>query len=242
MIPELLRLISQIIGVNADTVAAHKSRHKRQEVPLGARRFQHGLRVNPHLVKYDGKFIHKRDIDISLAVLDDFCRLRHFDGFRAVNPRLHHQFVDFRHGVERLLVHAGHDFRDRLQSMYFVARIDPLGGVPDLEIHAACQTGLFLQNRHTDIFRHAGVHRGLKHHHGSLRQILPQNAARPFHRGKIRRVIVIDRRRHRHNVELSLPELCRVSGEIHLRIPDHLAAHFVRGVDPALVQSDLLLI
>ena len=52
VIPELLRLVGQIIRVYADTVAAHKSRHKGQEIPFRARRFQHGFGVTNLLLSH----------------------------------------------------------------------------------------------------------------------------------------------------------------------------------------------
>ena len=158
MIAKLFRLVGQIVGIHADAVAAYKTRHEFQEVPFRPCRLQHGFCVNAHFVENNGQLVHKRNINISLAVLYDLGRLRHLNGIGPVYANLNYQLIDFRNGLQCLLVHAGYNFGDRLQSMYLVARIDPFGRIADLEIHAAFKTRLPLQNRHTDILRHTGVH------------------------------------------------------------------------------------
>ena len=85
----------------------------------------------------DGKLIHKGDIDIALGILDDLRRFRHLDGFRAVDTRVDHQFIDLRHDVQGLRIHAGNDLGDGLQPVDLVSGIDALRRIPDLEVDAA---------------------------------------------------------------------------------------------------------
>ena len=134
MIAQFLRLISQIIRVYTDTVTAHKTGHEFQEVPLRSCGIQHRLSVDIHLVKDHGQFVHKCNVDIPLAVFNYLRGFRHLDGFRAVYARLHHQFIYSGYGIQRLLVHAGYDLRDSLQSVNLVPGIDPFRRITDLEI------------------------------------------------------------------------------------------------------------
>ena len=106
MVAKLLRLVCQIVRVYSDTVSAHKTRHKFEEIPLRSRGFQHCLGVNVHLMENHGKLIHERNVDVSLAVLDNLCRLSDFDGLRPVYAGFHNEFVHFSNNVKRLLIHT----------------------------------------------------------------------------------------------------------------------------------------
>ena len=239
MIPKLLCLVGQIIRVHADTVPADKPRLELQEIPFRPRCLKHGLGVNPHFIKNNRQLIHEGDIDIALAVLNDFCRLRDLNRRRAVHACLHHQLIHMGDLLERLLVHAGHNLCDGLQAVHLIARIDALWRVADLEIHTALQAGFFLKNRHADILCDTGIDCRLKHDNRALCKILPQNAACALHRRQVRRVIVVDRRRHCHNMKLCFAQHGGVCCKRDLCRLDHLVAHLVCGVYPRLIKLNL---
>ncbi len=177
MIAKLLRLVGEVVRVYADTMSADKPRLEIQEIPLCSCCRKHRFRVNSHFVENNGKLVHKRDIDVSLAVLNDLCSLGNLDRLRAVNACLHDKLVHACDNVKRFLVHAGNDLGNGFQTMYLIAGIDTLRRVADLKINAAFQTGLLFENRHTNILCHAGIHGGLKHNDRAFCEILSQNAA-----------------------------------------------------------------
>ena len=68
-----------------------------QEVPLGSCCLQHFFRVNPHLVEYDGEFVHECNVDIPLAVLYYFRGFGNLNGRCSMNTSFNDQlgaFVD----------------------------------------------------------------------------------------------------------------------------------------------------
>ena len=221
-------------------MSSYQAREKFQEIPLCPCRFQHCLRIDSHFMKNNGQFIHKCNVNIPLAVFDHLCRFGYFDGFRTVDSGLHHEFIYLCHRIQRLLVHPGHDLGNRLQPVYFVPGIDPFRRIADLEIHAAFQPGFLLQNRNANIFRHSGIYRGFEYDNGALRQILSQQTACPFYRRQIRRMVVIHRRRNRHNMKFRLFQSGSVCGKLYLCIPYHFPAYFIGRVYSCLIQIDFL--
>ena len=103
-------------------------------------------------------FVPERDVDVALRVLDDLGGLGDLDGLRAVHAGLHHQLVDLRHAVERLGVHAGDNLHDGLQAVHLVARVDALGAVAYLEVNAALQAALLLEDRNANVLGHTRPH------------------------------------------------------------------------------------
>ena len=242
VVAQHLRLVRQVVRVDADAVAADEPRPEVQEVPFRSRGLQHGFRVYPHAVEDDGQLVHERDVDVPLRVLDDLRGLRDLDAGRAVHARLHDEFVHFRHRVQRLRVHAGDDLLNIFQTVQLVAGVDPLGGVADLEVHAALQAGLLLENRHADVLSHARIDRAFEHDDAALLQIPPENPRRAFNGRKVRCVVVIHGRRHGDDVERRLLQLRLVRRKLHFRLFNYVVAHFVRRVDSSLVQVDLRLV
>ena len=126
--------------------------------------------------------------------------------------------------------------------MHLVAGIDPLRRITDFEIDAAFQAGLLLQNGYADLFRNAGIDRGLEHHHAALLQVAAQSPARALHGGQVGRMVVVDRSGHRHDMKLRLPKLRLVCGELHGGIPDHFVPHFPGGIHSGTIQLYLLFV
>ena len=78
MIAGLFGAIGQVIGIDADAVAADKSRLKRQEIPFGPRGGQHVAGVDAERMEDQRQLVHEGDVEIALGILDDlggFCDL-----------------------------------------------------------------------------------------------------------------------------------------------------------------------
>ena len=75
VVAHLLGLVGQVVGIDADAVAADQAGPERQEVPLGAGRLQDLQRVEAHAVEDQGQFVDQRDVHVTLGVLDDLGRL-----------------------------------------------------------------------------------------------------------------------------------------------------------------------
>src|SRR5690349_2355089 len=75
MVANKFCLVRQIVWINTDAMPANKAWPEWQEVPLGSGRFEHFQRIEPQFVKYDGKLVNQRDIQIALGILDHLCSL-----------------------------------------------------------------------------------------------------------------------------------------------------------------------
>ncbi len=93
VVPEHLRFMSQVIGVDADAMPADKARLEGHEVPLGRRRAQYFRCIDAHAVKDDGELVHQRDVEVALRVLDHFGRFRYTDARSAVHAGQRHTLV-----------------------------------------------------------------------------------------------------------------------------------------------------
>ena len=158
MIPKRFCLIGQIIRIYADTVSSDKSRSKFQEIPFGSCRLQYRLGIDAHLIKDHGQFIHKSNIDISLAVLNYLGSLCHLDRLCTVYPGFHNQFINLRYGIQCFFIHAGYNLRNGFKAVNLISRINTLRGISDLKIHTTSESGFLLKDRYTDVFRNSRVY------------------------------------------------------------------------------------
>ena len=158
MIAELLRAIGQIIRINADAVSAHKSRTEIQEIPLRSRSFQNRLGINSHLMENNGQLIHKRNVDITLAVLNHLGCLRHLNGLSPVYSGIHNQLIHLCNGIQCLFVHTGYNLPDGIQAVHLVARIDSLRRITDLPVNAALKSRFLLNDRHAGLLCNSRIY------------------------------------------------------------------------------------
>lgn len=63
--------MSQVVRIDSDAVSADQTRFEFQKVPFGTGRFEHIGRVYVHPVEDDSQLVHKRNVQITLGVLDD---------------------------------------------------------------------------------------------------------------------------------------------------------------------------
>ena len=102
MIAGLLGAIGQIIGIDADAVAADESRLERQEIPFGPRRGQHVAGIDIERLEDQRQFVHEGDVEIALGVFDHLGRFGDLDRGRAMNAGRDHRSVDVGNDIERL--------------------------------------------------------------------------------------------------------------------------------------------
>ena len=96
VVAEQLRLVRQVVRVDADAVAADQPRAEAEEVPLGAGRLEHLDRVEAHLLEDDGELVDEGDVDVALRVLDHLGGLGHLDRGGAEHAGGDHRAVQLR--------------------------------------------------------------------------------------------------------------------------------------------------
>lgn len=223
MIAELLRLGRQVVRIDADAVAAHQAGRELEKVPLGAGGCQHFRGADADQIADLRHFVHQRDVDVALGVLQHLRRLGDLDGGGAVHAGVDDLLVYAGNDLQRFLVLAGHDLDDLLQRMLAVARIDPLGAVAQLEIDAAAQAGHFLQLRSADFLGGAGMDGGFKNHDAAGAQHGADRAAGAHQQRKIRVVLFVDGGRNGHDEEIAAFQLRNLVGELHRGGQQHVA-------------------
>ena len=110
--PSLLREMAEIIGIDADAVAADQARLEAEEIPLGPRRREHVPHRHADLREDLRDLVHEGDVDVALGVLDRLGRLGRLDRRRAEHAAAGDRAVDVRELLDDLLVLAGDDLGD----------------------------------------------------------------------------------------------------------------------------------
>src|SRR5262245_1403373 len=136
MITGLFGAKGQIVWVNADAVSADKTWLEVHEIPFRRRSGEHIAGVDAELMKNCGQFVHERDIEIALGILDYFGGFGDLDRRRAVDARFHDRTINIRDNVEGVHILRGHALAYTLKAVCRVARIDPFGRIADGEIAA----------------------------------------------------------------------------------------------------------
>src|SRR5690606_34277694 len=102
MVAMLLCFLSQVVKIYSDTVSTDQPRFKRQEIPFGACRFQHGMGIDIEDIKDLRQLVDKGNVDIALGVFNNFSGFSDFDCRSQVrtcrDDRLVHRiylFTDF---------------------------------------------------------------------------------------------------------------------------------------------------
>ncbi len=124
----------QIIGVDADAMSADEPRRERQKIPFRGGRRQHLAGRNAEPVEDDRQFVHQRDVEVALRILDNLRGFGDFDRRGAMQAGLDDPAIDRGDPLQRLLVLAGDDLDDGFEPVPLVAGIDALGRIAELEI------------------------------------------------------------------------------------------------------------
>ena len=204
VVAELLRLVRQIVRVDADAVTTHETWTEGQEIPLGAGGDQYLFRVDIHTLEDHGEFVDERDIHVTLCILDDLCRFGHLDARSLVRTGSNDAAVD---GIDKLghfRRRAGRHLKNRRQAMFLVTGVDALRAVADEEVLVQSQSRTLLQERHAEFFGGAGVYRRLVDDDVTLFQHAAQCLAGKAQRHQVRPLAAADRRRHSDDIEVAV--------------------------------------
>ena len=79
VIAQLLCLISKVVWVNTNAVAANQTRTESQSIPLSVHPIDNFVSVNAHTIKHHRQLIHESDINITLTVLNNLYRFGRLD-------------------------------------------------------------------------------------------------------------------------------------------------------------------
>lgn len=159
MITDLLRLMRQIIGINADAMSAHKARTEREEIPFCPRGLENGFCVDSHSVKENSQFVNKRDINIPLSVFNHLCRFGHFDRGSEMCSRCDNGTVNGVDSNRHLWSRPGRNLFYMLNGMLFISRIDSFGGVSTEKVNIESQPRKTLKHRNTILLGRSWIHR-----------------------------------------------------------------------------------
>ena len=114
LVAQHFRLVREVIGIDADAVAADGAGLEIEEVPLSAGRFQHLGGVDAEPIEHDREIVHERDTGVALGILDHLGGLGHFDAGGAVHASLNYRAVEhsnappgFRHPRQIRLLRCG---------------------------------------------------------------------------------------------------------------------------------------
>ena len=168
VVADLLRLVRQVVGIDADAVAADQARAERQEVPLGAGGDQHFFGVDAEAVEDQRQLVDQRDVHVALGVLDDLGGLGHLEARGLVRAGGDDAAIQLIHEIGHFGRGAGGDLLDAGQAVLLVARIDALGAVAGEEILVELQARNLLEDRDADFFGAARVDGGFVNDHVAL--------------------------------------------------------------------------
>ncbi len=154
-----LRLVGQVVRIDADAVAADEARPVGMEIPFGGGGRQDLACVEAEILEQHGELVDQRDIHIALDVLDHLRGFRDADRAHLVGAGRHHAPIDAIDEVGRLGRGAGGHLDDAGQPVLEVAGIDALGRIAGEEIAVVGEAGGALQNGNADFLRGAGIDR-----------------------------------------------------------------------------------
>ena len=154
-----LRFVCQIVGIDADAVAADEARPIAVEIPLGAGCLQYLARLDAEFFEKLRQLVDEGDIEVALDVLDDLGGLRDPDGTRLVRARRDDRAVDAIDEIGGLGRRAGGDFPDARQAAFVIARVDALRAVAGVEIALVGEAREALEDGHADFLGGAGIDR-----------------------------------------------------------------------------------
>src|SRR3569623_1828296 len=204
VVADLLRLVREVVGIDADAVAADQAGPEGQEVPLAASGLEHLEGVDAHAMEQQREFIDQRDVDVALRVFDDLRGLGDADAARLVragrdDAAIHGVDIvsDFRRGARGHLDYG-------VDAVLLIARVDALGAVADEEGLIEFEARLALDDGHAVFLGAARVHGGFIHHHVVLLEGLDDRVARADERVQVRTAVAVARRRHGDDVEVAV--------------------------------------
>jgi len=240
VVTEHLGFMGEVIGVDADAVAADQAGTERQEVPLGAGGLQDFEGVDAETVEDQGEFVHQGDVEVALGVLDDLGGFGDLDRTGAVHPGGNHRGIQLGDGFGGGAIIAGDDFHDAGDGAFLVARVDPLGRVADVEVLFPFHAGMLFQQGNAHFFGGAGVDGGFIDHRGALLHVFADDGGGADQGREIGDVSFIDRGGHGDDDEIGAADRGGVAADAEPgRRFQVFRADLAGGVTVVLVMADL---
>jgi hypothetical protein len=213
VVADFLRLVGQVVGIDADAVATDEAGAEGQEVPLGAGGFEHVQGVDAQAVEDQRQFVHQGDVEVALGVLDHLGGFRHLDRTGLVGAGGDDAAIQRIDEVGDLGVEPEVTFLDRGQAVLLVAGVDALGAVAGKEVAVELQPGVLFQHGHADFLGGAGIDGGFVDDDGALAQHLADGFGGLDQRGEVGALGLIDRRGHGDDEDVAVLEVVGLGGD-----------------------------
>ena len=126
-------LVGEVVGVDADAVAADQAGAEGQEVPFAAGGFQHFQGVDAELAEDQRQFVHQGDVEVALSVLDDLGRFGDADAAGAVGAGGDDLAVEGVDDGGDCRAGAAGDLFNGGEAVVRVAGVDAFGAVAEVE-------------------------------------------------------------------------------------------------------------
>ena len=212
VVADLHRAVGQIVGIDADAVAADEARREVQEIPLGAGGGEHVVGRQPQGAEDLRDLVDEGDVDVALGVLD------HLGGFGGADVAGDEHVASVERSVEGgqplgdLRRLGGDDLGDVRDPVFGIAGVHPLGRIAEMEVCAGGEPGDALQHGHADVLRHPRPHRALVDHDGAL-EAGADGLGRRQHGAQIGALLVVERRWHRDDEDIRAARVVGVRRE-----------------------------
>ena len=87
-------------------MSAHKTWTETQRIPLGVHAIDHFIGIDTHAIKYHRQFVHERNVDVTLAVLNNLHSFSSLDVGDGIRSNFNDQIIDLLDLLAGLRIHA----------------------------------------------------------------------------------------------------------------------------------------
>lgn len=242
-----LCLLDEVIGIDTDTVPAHKSGAEFDEVPFAGGCLDDVAGVDVHGIEDFGEFVHEGDIDVALGVLDNLTGLGDFHGRCLMCAVDKYGVINSVNDISDLWCGARSDLADFLDCMLLIAWVDTLGRVTGKEVLVERQSGNTFYDREAFLLGNSRIDGGFIDYDISFGDYLADCLAGSPERSEVRAVVTVNRSRHGNDIEITVLDLLEVCGTEEAVVGDGVLKEFVtdfecgvmalhKGIDSFLVQ------
>ena len=211
MIADLFRLVREVIGIDANAMAAHHAWTERQKIPLAARSFEHLNSIDTQPIENHGKLVHESDIKVALAVFNDLSSLCNFQTGSLPSSCLNNTFIDVIYRFSHFISAATGDFLNRGQRIDFVTWVDAFWTVTTVKVLIEFEARFPLKDWHTNFLSATRVHRRFIDHDRTCPHCSANCLAGFNDRRQIWTIGSIDRRGDSYDKNATLFELAAIA-------------------------------
>ena len=216
VVTDLLCLVGQVVGVDADTVAADQPGPEGQKVPFAACGFEDFEGVDTEAMEDQGEFVHQGDIEVALGVFDDLGGFGDLDRAGLVRAGGDDAAIK---GIDELGDFGGGargDFFDGGQAVRLVAGVDAFGAVAAIEVAVEAEAGVLFEERDADFFGGAGVDGGFVDDDGAFGYDLADGFGGLDQGRKVGPLSAVDRGGYGDDEDIACAQLFGVGSETEL--------------------------